>query len=104
MLVHPEWQLRVHEQPRATTTSPCPRWAADGTLTLLENESTRGSTPRNFDIDSEGQLMVVANQDFGSLAVFSIASNGLLSPLGGLVEGLTAPNSVAIVNVRGDAP
>ena len=75
--------------------------ADNGTLTLLENEPTRGDTPRNFDIDSEGELMVVANQDSGSLAVFRIASDGRLSPLGDLVEGLSQPNAVAIVNVRG---
>ena len=73
--------------------------AADGSLTFVEHEPSRGNTPRNFDIDSTGELMVVANQDTGSLAVFRIASDGTLAPLGELVTGLPQPNAVAIVNV-----
>jgi 6-phosphogluconolactonase len=99
VLVHPNGNY-VYMSNRGRNDIAVFSIAENGTLTLLENESTRGDTPRNFDIDSEGELMVVANQDSGSLAVFRIAENGLLSPLGDLVEGLSAPNAVAIVNVR----
>ncbi|MFT3921306.1 MAG: beta-propeller fold lactonase family protein [Myxococcales bacterium] len=98
-LVHPSGKF-VYMSNRGQNNIAVFSIAANGTVTLIENESTRGTTPRNFDIDSEGELMVVANQGSGSLAVFSIAADGKLSALGDLVTGLMEPNAVAIVNVR----
>ncbi len=72
---------------------------ADGKLTFVEHESTRGKKPRHFDIDARGELMVVANQDSGSLAIFRISADGKLAPLGDLKTGLTSPNTLAIVNI-----
>lgn len=58
---------------------------ANGALTLVEHESTRGQTPRNFAIDPTGKWLIAANQRSNSLAVFSIdQSNGALSPVGPL--------------------
>ncbi len=52
-------------------------------LKLLGHSSTRGRTPRNFDIHPSGKWLVVANQDSDSLEVFSIDSeSGLLSHSG----------------------
>jgi 6-phosphogluconolactonase len=58
---------------------------ANGALTLVEHESTRGQTPRNFAIDPTGKWLIAANQRSNSLAVFSIdQSTGALSPVGPL--------------------
>ena len=81
--------------------------AQDGTLAFVESESVRGDFPRNFDIDPSGSVLVVANQgenrgeaaNTGSLAVFSIGSDGKLAPLGDTVTGLPFPTGVAIVNL-----
>jgi 6-phosphogluconolactonase len=61
--------------------------AADGTLALVEHESTRGKTPRNFTIDPTGRWLIAANQGTGTLAVFSIdQKTGALSPAGPLAS------------------
>jgi 6-phosphogluconolactonase len=58
-----------------------------GALTLVEYESTRGQTPRNFAIDPTGRWLIAANQRSGTLAVFSIdQSTGALSPVGPLAS------------------
>lgn len=74
--------------------------ADDGTVRLVEHASSRGETPRHFDIDEAGELLVVANQGAGaadgSICVFAIAEDGklaLLSERG----GLPSPTAVAIV-------
>lgn len=68
--------------------------AADGKLTYVENESTRGKTPRNFNIDPTGKFLIAANQDSDSLAVFKIDENsGSLEPVGAVIS---APKPVCI--------
>jgi 6-phosphogluconolactonase len=58
---------------------------ANGALTLVEHESTRGQTPRNFALDPTGKWLIAANQRSNTLAVFSIdQSTGALSPVGPL--------------------
>ena len=42
------------------------------TLTLVEHQSTKGRTPRNFGIDPTGQFLLAANQDTDNIAVFRI--------------------------------
>jgi 6-phosphogluconolactonase len=60
---------------------------ADGALTLVEHESTRGETPRSFALDPTGRWLIAANQRSNTLAVFSIDQNtGALSPVGSLVN------------------
>lgn len=55
---------------------------ATGKLTLLEFTSTRGKTPRNFEIGPGGKYMYVANQDSGSISTFKIDSEtGKLEPI-----------------------
>ena len=59
----------------------------DGALTLVEHESTRGETPRNFALDATGRWLIAANQRSNTLAVFSIdQKTGALSPVGSLVS------------------
>ena len=61
--------------------------APDGALTLVEHESTRGKSPRNFTIDPTGRWLIAGNQGSGTLSVFSIdQKTGALSPAGPLAE------------------
>ena len=74
---------------------------ASGTLALVEHESTRGRTPRNFTIDPTGQWLIAANQGTDTLAVFRInTKDGSLTATGGLTS-LGSP--VAIVFARSPA-
>ncbi len=60
---------------------------ASGALTLVEHESTRGQTPRNFALDPSGRWLIAANQGSNTLAVFSIdQTSGALSPAGPLTS------------------
>ncbi len=43
-----------------------------GELTPIGHTSTRGETPRNFNIDPSGQFLLAANQDTHNIAVFRI--------------------------------
>ena len=68
---------------------------ADGALTLVEHESTRGQTPRNFALDPTGRWLIAANQRSDTLAVFSIdQTTGALSPVGALAS---VPSPVSIL-------
>ena len=56
-------------------------------LTLVEHESTRGQTPRNFALDPSGQWLIAANQRSNTLAVFRIdQATGALSAVGPLTS------------------
>ena len=67
---------------------------AEGGLTLVEYESTRGRTPRNFAIDPTGRWLIAGNERSDTLAVFSIdQANGSLSAVGPLAS-VGAPVSV----------
>lgn len=67
---------------------------AEGRLKHVENESTRGKTPRNFGIDPTGAWLIAANQDSDTLAVFRIdAATGALEPQGGTIQ---APKPVCV--------
>lgn len=55
---------------------------ADGRLTLLGHESTRGRTPRNFTLTPDGDLLLVANQDSNTVVIFRVdATIGQLTHL-----------------------
>jgi 6-phosphogluconolactonase len=67
---------------------------ADGTLSYVEHEPTRGKTPRNFGIDPSGRFLLAANQDSDSIVVFKIDPlTGRLEPTG---EVVTVPAPVCI--------
>lgn len=60
---------------------------AGGALSLLEHESTRGQTPRNFALDPTGRWLIAANQRSNTLAVFAVdQTTGALSPIGPLTS------------------
>lgn len=74
--------------------------AAKGTLTTVEQVSTRGKTPRNFAIDPTGAWLFAANQDSGNIVVFRIdPQTGRLSPTGQVLE-VYAPVCVKFVAVK----
>lgn len=93
ILVHPSGKFvycsnRGHNSIAAYTVAP------DGKLTYIENESTRGKTPRNFNIDPSGKFLIAANQESDSLAVFKInEQTGALDPVGDVVS---APKPVCV--------
>jgi 6-phosphogluconolactonase (cycloisomerase 2 family) len=43
-----------------------------GELTLIEQESSHGATPRQFTLSEDGKLLLVGNQDSDSIAVFRV--------------------------------
>jgi 6-phosphogluconolactonase len=53
--------------------------ATTGALTLIEQESSRGITPRQFSLSKDAQLLVVGNQNSNTIAVFRVdpATGGL---------------------------
>ena len=52
-------------------------------LTLIENTSTQGKVPRNFNIDPSGKFLLAGNQSTDNVAVFRIdPKTGRLTPTG----------------------
>jgi len=71
---------------------------ADGTLTFVEHEPTRGQTPRNFSLDRSGRWLIAGNQRSNTLAVFSVDQpTGALTPVGPLTN-VGSPVSVLFMN------
>jgi 6-phosphogluconolactonase len=55
----------------------------NGTLALVDHESTQGKTPRNFTIDPSGTFLFAANQDTDNIVCFRIDRRiGRLEPCG----------------------
>ena len=46
--------------------------ATTGALTLIEQESSRGATPRHFSLSKDRRLLVAGNQNSNTVAVFSV--------------------------------
>ena len=46
--------------------------ATTGALTLIEQESSRGITPRHFSLSKDRRLLVAGNQNSNTVAVFSV--------------------------------
>jgi 6-phosphogluconolactonase len=58
-----------------------------GTLTLVEYASTKGKTPRSFEIAPGGSLLFAANEKSNNIVVFSIdAKTGRLKPTGKVLD------------------
>ena len=67
---------------------------ATGKLTLVENESTQGKTPRNFFVDPTGKFLLAENQGSDSIVVFRIdQQTGALEATGHKAE---VPSPVCI--------
>ena len=71
--------------------------ADDGSLKLVEIESTRGKTPRHFTIDPTGRWLLAGNQESSTIAVFEDRSDdGCALAVG---EPVPAPTPVSILFV-----
>jgi 6-phosphogluconolactonase len=65
-----------------------------GELTLVQDVSTQGKTPRNFEIDPTGAFLFVANQNSGNIVVFRInPQTGKLTATG---QVLSVPSPVSL--------
>lgn len=71
----------------------------DGTLSFVDEESTRGSYPRSFNFDPTGQLLFCCNQRADNIAVFQVNRQtgglhftGHYSPVGN-------PSSIVFLNL-----
>ncbi len=65
-----------------------------GKLTVVEQESTRGKTPRSFGIDPTGSYLLAGNQGSDTIVIFRIdAQSGKLDATGEVIE---APAPVCV--------
>ena len=71
---------------RATGLLSAYKLETNGTLTLLNEEETRGAHPCHVSLDSRGRYALVANYSGGSVAVFPIADDGRLEPASGFAQ------------------
>ncbi len=71
-----------------------------GKLTLVQNQSTLGKTPRNFGVDPTGRWLIAANQNSGTVVLFAIdPATGKLTPKG---EPIAVPSPVCVKFLRAD--
>jgi 6-phosphogluconolactonase len=69
----------------------------DGTPEPAGFASTQGKFPRHFAIDLTGKYLLAANQDSGTIVIFSIdQETGALTPTGGVVN-VPAPVCVRFI-------
>jgi 6-phosphogluconolactonase len=86
VVVHPNGKFvygsnRGHNSIAAFAIEP------DGGLKPLGHEPSQGRTPRNFNIDPTGTILIAANQDSNNLVEFRIdAQSGKLTPTGQKVD------------------
>lgn len=70
-----------------------------GTLSLIEVESTRGRTPRHFALDPTGSWLLAANQDSDEIVIFRVNSNtGHLTSTGQVVH-VSSPACIKFVAI-----
>jgi len=53
--------------------------AGTGALTLIEQKSSRGITPRQFSLSKDRRLLVVGNQNSNTIAVFRVDATGAMT-------------------------
>jgi 6-phosphogluconolactonase len=100
ILVHPSGKFvygsnRGHDSIAVFTIA-----AGTGKLTLVQNESTQGKTPRNFAIDPSGRWLLAENQNSDSVVVFAIdAATGKLKPAGQTIT-IGAPVCAVFVKAK----
>jgi 6-phosphogluconolactonase len=72
-----------------------------GELTYSEAESTQGKTPRHFECDPQGEVLLAANQNSDTLRVYRIDhQSGRLRSIGPLTE-CPSPVCVKFLKVAG---
>src|SRR5580704_12414383 len=74
--------------------------SATGTLTHVENDPTKGKTPRHFAIDLTGSWLLAANQDSDNIVVFRIdQKTGHLTPTGDVFQ-VPSPTCLKFVTLQ----
>ena len=63
--------------------------SSQGTLTLLQHQSTGGRTPRHFGLEPDAQRLIMANQQSDNMLVGRIGKDGRLTSSGELVSAPT---------------
>jgi 6-phosphogluconolactonase len=71
IVVHPSGKF-LYASNRGHNTIAVFSIAADGRVTLQQNQDTQGKTPRNFNLDPTGRWLLAANQDSSTVHVFTI--------------------------------
>ena len=68
---------------------------SDGKLTLIQNVSTGGRTPRFFCLDPSGRFLLACNQDTGNICVLSVdQETGKLTPTS---QSVNVPKPICLV-------
>jgi 6-phosphogluconolactonase len=71
---------------------------SDGLLTALQHQSTKGKTPRDFEIDPSGNFLLAANQDSNTIITFRInLQTGLLETTG-MSADVPSPACIKFLN------
>jgi len=79
--------------------------STSGLITLLQNISTQGKTPRNFTLDPTGHWLLASNQESNSAIVFSVdQTTGRLTQAGPLATLPAAPFCERFVAVPAAMP
>jgi len=100
VLVHPRGKFLYGSNRGHDTIAVFVIDQANGTLSLIQNESTQGRMPRNFGIDPTGAWLLAANQDSGNVVVFSVnPKTGKLKPTGQIGE-IGAPVCVKFMSAK----
>ncbi len=87
ILVHPSGKFVYSSNRGHDSIAVFKRESADGKLSLIQNESTQGKTPRNFALDPSGRWLLAENQRSDSVVVFAVnAETGKLKPTGQTVS------------------
>ncbi|MBU0714520.1 MAG: lactonase family protein [Verrucomicrobia bacterium] len=102
VLVHPRGKFLYGSNRGHDTIAVFAIDQSNGTLRLIQNESTQGKMPRSFGIDPTGAWLLAANQDTGNVVVFSVnPKTGKLKPTGQIVE-VGVPVCVKFMSVKED--
>jgi 6-phosphogluconolactonase len=97
VLVHPSGKF-LYGSNRGHDTIAVFSISTQGTLTLVDNVSTQGKTPRNFGVDPTGSYLLALNQGSNNVVVFRIdKKTGKLSPTGQTVD---APGPMCVRFLR----
>lgn len=60
--------------------------SAKGTLTYIEDQSTYGTLPLHFGMDTPGKHFAVANRESGSILILRAPDSGRVKPAGNVVK------------------
>jgi len=92
--LHPNGNF-VYGSNRGHDTIAVYRIAADGALTLIENEPIQGKVPRSFNLTPDGKFLLAAGQQSNTVAVFTVnAETGKLDYTG---HSISVPSPVCLI-------